>query len=556
MNRLNYPRPDFIQEKTTLLDGDWDFSFDDSTFDHTIKVPFCYQSKESGINEKTSHPIVWYRKEWTCNKKNGRFFLHFGACDYLTKAWVNGEVVGIHEGGFDSFSFEITDSVQEGKNNIVVKVCDWDASLQNRGKQTWEKKPFGCWYTPTTGIWQSVWIEETGPHPIEFCHFLPDLSKWQVTVNLKLYDTIDTQVSIDFLLSDLYLGKLIVEIKDGEGQGVFCFVDKDVALEDLVWSPSTPNLIDAIISCDSDKVFAYFGLRSIVVDGNAIILNRNKIYQKLILDQGFWPETLLTPPNIDALVTDIELAKKLGFNGARKHQKIEDPRYYYLADKMGFFVWGELPSCYRFSSFHLPQIIQEMSNFINRDFNHPSLITWVPINESWGVSSILENKQEQNFSKGITYLIKSLDPTRLVSSNDGWEMPDITDIIGIHDYTFTSKNKEKYENPLSLLVQGFVSQRMLFQKGSIYHGQPILLTEFGGIAFDDKKDSTWGYLDKVHSVKEFEDRLKDAVVELKKSNVAGFCYTQLTDVQQETNGLLTEKRTPKIPFELSHQIFA
>jgi hypothetical protein len=299
-----------------------------------------------------------------------------------------------------------------------------------------------------------------------------------------------------------------------------------------------------------DKVKTYFGMRKISVKGDMILLNNRPLYQKLILDQGYWPESLITPPSDEAIKYDIEMTKKMGFNGARKHQKIEDPRYYYWADKLGLLVWGEVPSAYNFNSEEISNITLEFMEFINRDYNHPCIITWVPLNESWGVRNIVSDKNQQDFAKALYYTAKALDGTRLVSSNDGWEQV-TSDINAVHDYVARGEAFEKKYSDNEKLFEGSVDWRMLYAEGEKYNGEPVIITEYGGIAFaNNASGQNWGYGYGVKDEEDFFERYEGLLKAIKNTPyIRGYCYTQLTDVLQEVNGLMTPDRKMKVDIE-------
>ena len=279
------------------------------------------------------------------------------------------------------------------------------------------------------------------------------------------------------------------------------------------------------------------------------MLNNRPLYQKLILDQGYWPESLLTPPSDEAIRFDIEMTKKMGFNGARKHQKIEDPRYYYWADRLGLLVWGEMPSAYDFNTEEIENITREWMEFINRDYNHPCIITWVPFNESWGVRNIYTDKNQQNFALTLYHISKAIDGTRLVSTNDGWENVK-SDFCAIHDYiAWGEEFAEKYCDK-SILYELNTSGRMTFAQGYEYEGQPVIITEYGGIAFESPDRKAWGYHEAVKDVQGFINRYSSITDAIRKTKyIRGYCYTQLTDVMQEINGLMTADRKLKVPLD-------
>lgn len=573
INKSLYPRPDFIRQDINMLDGAWDFLMDDENsfefsndfpdllFNETIQVPYCYQSEASEIQRKEYCPVVWYRRIVPIDELSGRtLLLHFGAVDWACKVWVNGFYIGSHIGGNTPFVMNITHAVQENsENTVLIKVEDYLDPQKSQGKQSCVGEPFGCWYTPTTGIWQSVWLEYAGSVPLHRIKATPDVSNHTAKLEVWIESSLPTKVSLICTSENEWLGSQDILCTNGYGSCVFAFPDRDIRKDALLWFPHNPRLIDVEITVDGcvpDSVVAYFGLRQISIQNGVILLNGRPLYQRLILDQGYWPSTLMTPPSLKALEHDIDIAIQMGFNGARKHQKIEDPRYYYLADKKGFLLWGELPSSYTFNDTSMEYLVQEMRAFIERDYNHPSIIAWVPMNESWGIGRVIDNSRCQMFCKSLFYLIKAIDGTRFISTNDGWEQPGETDICAIHDYSLFAEHGEKYQH-LDQLIDTYAEHRMLFAKGESYKRQPILITEFGGIAFDDNSAENWGYYGKVKDADAFCKRLASAL-EVFKTNrrIVGFCYTQLTDIMQETNGLLDANHIPKLEIEKYKELFS
>lgn len=559
------PRPDFKREVWTSLNGEWEFEFDweesvgiqeglEMPYSRKIEVPFCYQSKRSGIGIEKDCPVVWYRRKVFLEKGGETILLKFGAVDYSAQVWVNGIFMGTHEGGYSSFDFDITDAVKKGENTIAVRVEDGREADKPRGKQTWTGNRFGCWYTPVTGIWQSVWIEYVPKDYLKRVKITPDLNTLTAVCELFVSSRQKTECAIHPHITldgeEYSFGRQQVFCKEGYGRAVIAFRDFDLRRDLIYWKPEHPNLIDVDITVYSengqDQVSTYFGMRSVTAEKGKILLNQEEYFQRLVLDQGYWKDTLLTPPSEEAIIQDLMLVREMGFNGVRKHQKIEDPLFYYHADRLGVLVWGELPSSYEYNDNMVRRSTEEMIRFMERDFNHPSIVVWVPVNESWGVRDVWENSAQQNYVKMMTSLIKSMDNTRLVSGNDGWEQVEGTDICAIHDYIYTPKDIGKYDR-IEEILDGSVESRMIFASGNVYQGQPIILSEYGGIAFDDEESDSWGYLEKVNGEKDFMERMAPVTENVICSRkFAGFCYTQLTDVLQEANGLLKMDRTPKI----------
>lgn len=563
--RPEFPRPDFVRNEWSPLNGTWQFSFDQPVFDRSITVPFCYQSTMSTIGETEDHEVVWYRREFLVEAERltgKRLLLKFGAVDSEASVWINGVYAGGHTGGYTSFELDITELVKEGSNEVTVKAVDDTNSDKPRGKQTWTGEKFGCWYTPVTGIWQSVWLEYAGACYLKRVKATPQLS--DLTALCEVFVSCDEEVEAEVTAylenGNVFLCRQTIPCHHGYGKLSLAFPDYDIRRGELLWTPEEPNLITLIVKITgkdgcADEVAAYFGMRSIEWENGIISLNGSPYYQRLVLDQGYWPESILTPPSDEAIQEDIRLTKAMGFNGARKHQKIEDPRYYYWADKMGLLVWGELPSAYEFNDNAMEASSRELMEFVKRDYNHPCIVTWVPVNESWGVRSIRGNLQQQNYCRMLTYLLKAMDPVRLVSANDGWEQVSDTDICALHDYALFPQTEKKYDD-MGNVLKTYCESRRLFAEGNSYQGQPVILTEYGGIAFEgDGAEGSWGYYGRVKDEEQFLGILEPITEFLIRSgHFNGFCYTQLTDVMQEVNGLLTEDRKPKVSIERLHDV--
>lgn len=578
MIRNEYPRPQFVRKDWINLNGEWDFTYDDENkglkekwylsdklFDKKIEVPYVYQSKLSGINDQGNHETVWYKKEFTLpdGYKEKELILHFGAVDYYAEVFINGHKAGEHKGGHTSFSLDITPYITGNEEIIVIRVHDPRTNeMIPRGKQIWEEKPLGIWYTNTTGIWQSVWIEPVNENHIQSIYFTPDIDSGQVQVKTYLNGTVENK-KIEYTVSfkEKTIIKTTFDLYSSIHTASFDIHQKTIFRTShhhngWHWTPETPNLFDVEIKLLEnenilDNVKSYFGMRKIHTENGLVYLNNKPYYQKLVLDQGYWPESLMTAPSDNALKYDIEISKEMGFNGCRKHQKVEDPRFLYWADKLGFLVWGESASAQFFDESSVPLATNEWLEIIKRDYNHPSIVTWVPFNESWGVNDIGRDKQQQHYSLGLYHLIHSLDTTRPVISNDGWEMTR-SDIGAVHHYGHgEAEEREKYEKfkfdirTLDAILDSKSANRSIYASGFSHQGEPILLTEFGGIGYKKGEQEGWGY-SSVDNEEQFLSEYKRVIEAVYDSEViAGFCYTQLYDVEQEINGLLTYDRNPK-----------
>ncbi|UOQ46593.1 beta galactosidase jelly roll domain-containing protein [Gracilibacillus caseinilyticus] len=568
--RTEYPRPQFKRDAWMNLNGTWKFAFDDDnkgerngwakhpSFATDINVPFTYETKASGIGDETFHPNVWYNRTFTIPEEEvgKRIILRFQASDYMTKVWVNGTYMGDHVGGNAAFSFDITNAVDlTGKNQLVVKAEDSQSCYQPRGKQRWKEENFGCWYVQNTGIWQTVWLEFLHPERIENVKITPNIDTNSVAFDYKLHSfsgcKLETIVSFE--------GKQVKQFSITPDRANMSF-EVDL-LSDIMewrvahWSPEHPHLYDVtfrLIANDEvvDEVHSYFGMRKVSIKDGQVLLNNRPIYQKLLLDQGYWEETMLTPPSDEAMLEDIEKTLAMGFNGVRKHQKLEDERFLYLCDKKGLLVWSEMAATYEFSDEAIENFTKEWLEIMQQHYNHPSIITWVPFNESWGVPNIFKDKKQQTFTESIYYLSKSIDAERPVIVNDGWEHT-ISDIIALHDYEeLGNVLYERYKDKDPILNNEIPhnNHKYAFADGYSYKGQPVMITEYGGIAFDH--ESGWGYGNQVNTEEEFLERYRNITDAIKAlPYVTGYVYTQITDVQQEVNGLLTEDRTPKIALD-------
>ncbi|GIN72262.1 beta-glucuronidase [Bacillus sp. J14TS2] len=570
--RTEYPRPQFQRQSWVNLNGTWKFSFDDQnigekgswyekpSFSTEIQVPFTYETKASGIGEEKFHPYIWYQRTFEIPKEEigKRTILRFQASDYLTKVWVNGIFIGQHKGGYAAFSFDISNVIDNTKENeLVVKVEDSQSCYQPRGKQRWMDQNFGCWYVQNTGIWQTVWLEFLNEESIESVKMTPNIDTNSVVFDYKLHGELPEDTRLETTVT--FSGKRVKQFSINPDRPDIHFeVDLTSEIHHWKvyhWTPQNPNLYDVqfrlyVEGKLVDEVDSYFGMRKISIKNGQVLLNNAPIYQKLLLDQGYWTDTMLTPPSDEAMLEDIEKTVQMGFNGVRKHQKLEDERFLYWCDKKGLLVWSEMASTFDFSDEAVENFTTEWLEIVQQHYNHPSIITWVPFNESWGIRNVLTDKKQQKFTESIYHLTKSIDSERPVIVNDGWEHT-ISDIIGLHDYEESGKAfYERYKDKDRILHNEITANhhKYAMAEGYEYKGQPVMITEYGGIAFNDERG--WGYGNQVDSEEAFLKRYKEMTEAIKAiPYITGYCYTQTTDVQQEINGLLKEDRTPKIALE-------
>ena len=575
--RPEHPRPDFQRNSWLNLNGRWQFAFDDDNrglpekwyrpghvLDREIEVPFAYQTKMSGIGPTDEiHPVLWYRRSFglPAEMQGRRVLLHFGAVDFEVTVYVNGEAAGTHRGGYTPFRMDITSLLKAGENDLCVRVEDRPDVTQPRGKQYWNRGLMGCWYTPVSGIWQTVYLEAAGEIALDRVHIRPDYDRHMCTAEITADGDPKEPLELEVALS--CEGKPVRSIRtEMNSRRITVPIDLIVhgGMELMhVWTPERPELYDVEVSLrrggeELDQVRTYFGMRKVEVRDGKVYLNNNPLYQRLILDQGYWPDSLITPPSDEAIREDIRMTLALGYNGARKHQKLEDPRYYYWADKMGLLVWGEIPSPYEFCEDSINSLFETLSGFISRDFNHPSIITWVPLNESWGVAQIYTDRRQQALARMLYQTAKALDGTRLVSVNDGWEQVE-TDICALHDYAAEGSVLADHFADRETVERHTCDWRPCYAQGVQPTGkEAFLVTEYGGIAFsniglqgDAGGMESWGYHDKVTSEEAFFERFRSVTDAIRAIPYCqGYCYTQLTDVMQEVNGLLTPDRKPKI----------
>ena len=549
--RPEYPTPQFARSSWINLNGEWQFERDKSVsgrqrglitaekLSEKINVPFCMESRLSGIGDVDFCNCVWYKKaidispEWLDGGK--RVILHIGACDYRTEVFVNGESVGSHIGGFVSFSFDITDYVSAGKNLITI-CADDDVRSHNQpgGKQSYRYASAGCSYTRTTGIWQTVWLENIPCEYIENVKYYTDINSATLTVVAKVNGADGKTLS-----AEAFFGGKAVGADSATVSNKVAILK--IKLSELhLWDIGKGDLYDLTLKFGEDEVCSYFGMRSVRVGENgAIVLNGRTVFQRLVLDQGFYPDGILTAPCEDELIADITRSIAMGFDGARLHQKVFEPRFLYHCDRLGYIVWGEhanwgldvsRPEAYK-------GFFPEWTEIVERDFNHPAIIGWCPLNETHA-------DQDDDLVVTLVNLTKALDPTRPVIDVSGWtHVKGASDIWDFHDYdqdpvTFKKRYEEVFENGTSVKYKDRVRFTLL----------PNFISEYGGIKWDvnSNLENAWGYGNAPKTEEEFKERFKGlAEALLFNKYITGLCYTQLTDVEQETNGLYTYDRQAK-----------
>ena len=557
--RPEYPRPQFERTDWVNLNGQWTFEMDFGSsgeqrgwtnskgLSKKITVPFCPESELSGIGYTDFIPCVWYQRninipaEWNGKK----ILLHFGAADYETKVYVDGKMVGEHKGAGSSFNFDITSYVKAGQQaNLVVRVYDnLRGGMQPGGKQCTALYSAGCSYTRVTGIWQTVWMEAVNEQALKNVFAIPDIDQQQLVVRPEFYNEGNNNT-------------LTVEVKDGKktvakrtaqasNQSTIVLPIKNAHL----WSPEDPYLYDVKYTVKNaqgeviDEVSSYMGMRKVHISGGYFYLNNKPYFQRLVLDQGYYPDGIWTAPSDEALRQDIEMSKAVGFNGARLHQKVFEERYYYWADKLGYLTWGEEASWVLNINNELAvrNFLTEWAEIVVRDRNHPSLVTWTPLNETWNATPGVYVR----FVNDLYALTKAIDPTRPINDASG-DSHVKTDIWSVHDYT-REPDKLIANHTIKAGVEPY---RNMKDKDflSKYEGQPYMVDEFGGLPWIPKEEraNSWGYGANIDTVEEFYSILEKEIDALKAcKHVVGFCYTQITDVEQEKNGIYYYNRKPK-----------
>lgn len=553
--RSEHPNPQFERENWLNLNGEWEFELDQAKsgwdkgyqrnnthFTGKITVPFCPESKLSGVGHRDFINACWYRKdiELTESQLENDVLLHIGACDYLTGLYVNGQEVGFHRGGYTPVDMDITAFLRPGSNSIVVYAEDDTRSpMQARGKQSENFYSQGCDYTRTTGIWQTVWLE-----------FVPKIRVLRVRYFPELHGSVNIQVQCKgralLQVRTFYKGRPMGETAVEAAGTVDLHID---LAETHLWEAGHGRLYDVEILFGQDRVRSYFGLRTVRLDGMRFLINERPVFQRLVLDQGYYRDGIYTAPTEEDLIKDIQISLDAGFNGARLHQKTFEPRFLYHCDRMGYLVWDEYGnwgvdvSDFKIMANYIPEWLEE----IERDFNHPSIIGWCPFNETWDYRG---RTQDNDILRDIYLITKAADPTRPCIDTSG-VFHVMTDIFDIHEY---EQNPEVFKAAFDgLRTEGGLPERFLYKQ--TYKGEPVFISEYGGIKWAPGTEGGWGYGDAPASEQAFIERyrgLTEALLDNPK--ICGFCYTQLYDIEQEQNGLYYYDRSSKFAAEIFKKI--
>ncbi len=564
--RPEYPRPQFERAEWINLNGTWSYTFDFSKsgvdrnfqnsqgFNDKITVPFCPESKLSGVKYTDFIEAMWYQRKldipatWT----GKRVILHFGAVDYQSSLYIDGKLVGMHYGGTSSFEYDITKYIVSGQQqNLVLGIVDnVRSNEQPGGKQCSRMKSEGCSYTRTTGIWQTVWLEAVAKNGLKNCFVLPDLDNSKFSFQPNFYGL---ERGMKLKIKVLDGTKIVGQQEMAAAQNI----PSTISIKNpKTWSPESPFLYDVIYQVLDkqnvviDEVKGYAGMRKIHIEGNKLFLNNQPIFLRFVLDQGFYPDGIWTAPNDEALKHDIQMSMEAGFNGARLHQKVFEERFHYWADKLGYLTWGESSSwgITNSSIESARNFLSEWNEIVLRDRNFPSIIGWTPFNETGG------SVQHNRMLTDVINVTKMIDPTRPINDASGY-FHVMTDLYTAHNYEQNPESLKKQLTP-SKISPVFNNN----QKQAPYEGQPYFLDEYGGIKWVTGKafaENTWGYGQGPKTLDELYDRLEKLTdVILETEYMSGYCYTQLTDVEQEQNGVYNYDRTKKFDMTRIHKIFS
>ncbi len=558
--RPEYPRPSLMRGEETWmnLNGTWSFEIDransgkqrglqnQTQYAGEILVPFVPESAASGVGDMDFMQRVWYCRTFDLpdhfDTAKGRVLLHIGAMDYEGEVWINGSPAGSHKGGYAPASFDITELLCSGENRINITVEDpLRTPLQPSGKQCEQYHSCGCFYTRCTGIWQTVWLEYVPAVYMKKVKILPDVKGEKLDVQVTVSGPAQVHAVVTYQGTPVAQGGVTAT----GGVAVFSLSIPDPVL----WGPGEPNLYDIVLTAGEDRIVSYFGMRSVEADGNRVLINGKSIFQRLVLDQGYYPDGIYTAPDQSAFSRDIRLCMDAGFNGARMHMKVFEPGFIWEADHAGYLLWGEYPNWGLDITRHeaMGIMLPEWLEIIERDCNSPSIIGWCPFNESFpGTNTVIYDM--------VYKITKLFDPTRLALDTSGYIHAGKTDMYDVHDY---EQNPQIFADHYAPLLKG---EKPFFNDlgGNIgYDGKlPFFVSEFGGAFFDidsvvensgQNSGNPWGYGDAPRTSEELYQRFADlCTILLDNPHICGLCYTQFTDVEQEMNGLFAFDRRPKI----------
>lgn len=578
--RHEYPRPQFEREEWINLNGEWSFTFDfgksghergypESTgFRDSINVPFAPESRLSGVGHTDFIEAEWYQRSFSLPERwaGKRIMLNFGGSDYHTEVFVNGQLAGWHYGGAVSFAIDITRFSEVGsENNLVVLIRDEVRSgSQPGGKQSPEFRfeTHKCHYTRTTGIWQTVWLEAIHPAGLERVRIVSDVENEALLMSPSYFGAASRGSDRDKELRIRVRDESGIEVASVSEASFSGMAHRMEISSPTLWEPGNPHLYDVELEVVSngnvlDRVSSYAGMRHVSTSDNRVYLNGKPLYQRLVLDQGFYPDGIWTAPDDDSLRRDIELSMAAGFNGARLHQKVFEERFHFWADKLGYLTWAESPSWGLTVTDPVSHrnFLPEWHEIIRRDWNHPSIITWTALNETGLID--VDPAQHRRFHHDLYELTRTLDPTRPAHDSSGY-IHVKSDIWSVHDYT---QEPAEFERAISTDAEGMPFRNFPAWEPP-YEGQPYLVDEFGGIKWIPSPDeayveTSWGYGNEPRSEEEFYQRLEGLVKAIDdRSDICGWCYTQLTDVEQEQNGIYFADRRPKFDMKRVKRIFS